>query len=342
MALSLVNCKLGSNGGSITLPGAGKSGLHDLFGKGKCIDSEGGDIDTEYRNWEPVDYSSWLPKELPDRRIRYGSDTQHFAELRIPKTDKLRSANGYPVLVVIHGGAWRSDSPLSQTAPLAEALTGLGLVTWNIEFRRLGNTGGGYPNTPLDAGLAVDYLRTLAPEYNLDLSRVIILGHSSGGHLALWTSSRHKIDPASSLYVADPLPIKGVISLGSIANMQMAYEGGRADMLTFLGVETTQEAELLYPNISPYLLLPTGVPTSHFVGAHDDAWRINGLKQYSDESIAQGTPSHNFVLEGAREYDLIDPCSPAWPTLVQEVFWVMDEQPPNTNLNKSKFCPLTR
>ena len=343
MALAFVNCKTGGEGSS-ALPGGGKFNLSDLFGKGKgkITAPELGDIDTEYQNYVALDFRSWLAKERADRRIPYGVERPNFADLRIPKNDKLKTADGYPVLVVIHGGSWAVGATLDQTDPLAEALTDFGIVTWNIEFSRLGNTGGGYPLTFLDVGEAIDYLRTLAPKYNLDLSRVLLMGHSSGGHLALWSAGRHKIDPSSPLYVADPLPVKGVISLGGIANMQMAYEGGRADMWTFLGVTTAADAEALYPNASPFLLLPTGVPTSNFVGSRDDAWRINGLHQYTEQSIALGTPSHVYDAPGGSEFDLIDPCSPAWPTIVQELFWLLGEPVPDTDLTKSKFCPLNK
>ena len=362
VALAFVNCKTGGEGSS-ALPG-GKFNLHDLFdkfgkgkGKDKCTEvAEGGDIDTEYRHWGTQDPRSWLPRELPDARITYKnsnflySDQQtHYADIRIPKNDKLRTAAGYPVMVVIHGGAWRSQTTLDRLSPLAEALTDFGIASWNIEFSKLGNTEGppnftqhgGYPGSFLDVGEAVDYLRTIAPEYNLDLSRVIILGHSSGGQLALWAASRHKIDPSSPLYVADPLPIKGVVSLAGIADMEYALNvGNRVDILTYLAVASNTDAALLFPSTSPYQMLPNGVRTSHLVGTDDNQWRIDAIHNYVNQVITLGGEAHATDLEGASEIDVLDPCSPAWPTLVREVFWVLGEQPPCGSLNKSKFCPV--
>ena len=341
MALAFVNCKTGGEG-SIALPGGGKFNLSDLFGKGKgkITEPELGDIDTEYKNWESEDYRTWLAKEMPDHRIVYGNDQVNYADLRIPKNDKLKTAAGYPVALLLHGGAWQATRPLERTAPLAEALTDFGIVTYNLEYRRLGNPGGGYPGSFQDIGRAVDFLRVLAPEYNLDLSRVIFVGFSSGGHLALWAAGRHKIDASSPLFVEDPLPLKGVVALAAIANMQVAYDGGRDDQWTFLDVTTAQDAAQRYPYTSPYHMLPTGVPTTHIVGDLDNQWRINGIHQYVDKSIELGTEARVSDLIGAGEQDVADPCGPAWPTIAQEVFWALGEPMPDTDLTKSKFCPI--
>ena len=303
--------------------------------------SPGGYIDTAFQNYGAQDYINWLPREMPDARIAYLNNfSLAYGDLRIPKTNRLRTTAGYPVMVVLHGGGWSQLITLDCIAPFAEALTDFGIATWNIEFRRLGNPEGGYPGTLQDVGAAIDYLRVLAPEYNLDLSRVIVLGHSSGGHLALWAAGRHTIPSTSPLYVANPLPIKGVVDFGGIANMETAYAGGRADMWTFLGVTTTVEADLLYPTVSPYHMLPIGVPTSHFVGSLDAQWRIDGIHQYADEAIALGTEAHVYDTPGANEFDLIDPCGPAWPTIVTEVHWILEAPQPTGNLNRSKFCPV--
>jgi len=346
MALSLVNCKTGGESGA--LPGGGKFNLSDLFGKGKgkITEPELGDIDTEFRNWESQDTHMWLPKEVPDRRIAYRIDTFTFGDIRIPKNNKLRTAAGYPVMVMIHGGAWAANNSLDSVAPLAEALTDFGIATWNIEFSRLGNSRGGYPGTFQDVGQAVDYLRTLAPEWNLDLSRVVVMGHSSGGHLALWVSSRHKISPSNEeLYVADPLPIKGVVSLAGIPHLEGALiTGGRTDVLTLHGFLPFDPPSILlpyYPSTSPYHMLPTGVTTSHIIGTEDNDWRIAITEWYVDEATTLGGEARINMLNGANHFDVIDPCGPGWPTIVRELFWVLGEQPPSGDLNKSKFCPVT-
>ena len=335
MALAFVNCKTGGEGSSILPGGHGKSGKPNLN-----VGCEGEDIDTAFHNYSAQDTINWIPREMPDARKAYLNNSLTYGDLRIPKDDKLKSADGYPVIIMIHGGGWTQSYSLDYVAPLTEALTGFGIATWNIDFRRIGN-GGAYPRTFQDVGAATDYLRTLAPEWNLDLSRVIVMGHSSGGHLALWVASRANIDPASPLYVANPLPIKGVVSLAGIPNLQRAYEyGGRSDVLTLLGGIDGAAALPLYPNTSPFHMLPTGVPTSHIVGTEDNAWRVEITHEYVNQAIALGGEAHIDVPVNANHFDVIDPCGPAWPTIVQEVFWALGEQLPDGNLNKSKFCPV--
>ena len=345
VALAFVNCKTGGEGSS-ALPGAsGKSGLFGLFGKGKCNDDLG-DIDTTYAGFTAEDPNTWLTRNVADHRIKYGTDPLNFADLRLPKDDRLKSADGYPVMVVIHGGGWNSTRSLDWIGGVAEALTDFGIATWNLEFRRIGNPGGAYPGEFQDVGKAVDHLRVLAPEYNLDMSRVGLIGHSSGGHLVLWAASRHKIDPSSPLYVADPLPIKGVVNLAGIPNLEDAYlEGNRTDTFDLLNLNSADPtgsytlAQPLYPSTSPYHMLPIGVRTSSIIGDLDNAWRIGITQQYHDAAIAGGDDAKWTLMPGMSHWDTPDICGPGWPTMVQEVHWVLDAPPPTGDLNKSRFCP---
>jgi acetyl esterase/lipase len=113
-------------------------------------------------------------------RIAYGSDPLQVGDLRLPA-----GVGPYPVAVVIHGGCWSNFFGLDLMDDMSDALTAAGVATWNIEYRRIGDPGGGFPNTLIDVGMAVDKVRDLAPMYHLDLSRVITVGHSAGGHLGL-------------------------------------------------------------------------------------------------------------------------------------------------------------
>ena len=121
----------------------------------------------------------------PAATIAYGAAAQQVADLRKPA-----GKGPFPVAVVIHGGCWRSDfdNRLSMSA-FAEALCKRGFATWNIEYRRLGDQGGGWPGTFEDVAGAIDKLAGVAAEHQLDLSRVVIVGHSSGAHLALCAAS---------------------------------------------------------------------------------------------------------------------------------------------------------
>src|SRR5436190_1546962 len=96
-----------------------------------------------------------------DARLRYGPEPLHFGDLRLPKGD-----GPHPVVVVLHGGFWRAAYGLEHIGHLCAALTGAGMATWSIEYRRIGNPGGGWPGTFQDVALAAKYVRELAPTYN--------------------------------------------------------------------------------------------------------------------------------------------------------------------------------
>src|SRR5512140_3647785 len=102
-----------------------------------------------------------------DARIPYGADTNQFGELRVP-----RSAAPHPVVVNIHGGFWRARYDLLHAGHLCAALTGAGFATWNLEYRRVGNPGGGWPGSLEDLTLGFQLLPKLAEQYRLDLGRV--------------------------------------------------------------------------------------------------------------------------------------------------------------------------
>jgi len=136
-----------------------------------------------------------LPSRAPQLREAYGADSLQFGELRLPRM----GLGPFPVAVVIHGGCWtKGFATLRNTAAVASALADEGIATWNVEYRQMGDPGAGWPNSFLDVGAAVDHLRALAKAWPLDLTRVVVLGHSAGAHLALWAAARPRL-PRSSI-----------------------------------------------------------------------------------------------------------------------------------------------
>ena len=130
-----------------------------------------------------------LPSLPADYRISYGTDENQFGDLRVPP-----GPGPHPLAILIHGGCWKADfATLRDLAPMADALKIQGVATWNIEYRRLSQPGSGWPGTYLDVGKAVDYVRTIAAENHLDLANAIVLGHSAGGHLAMWVAARSRL-----------------------------------------------------------------------------------------------------------------------------------------------------
>src|SRR5262245_30581153 len=146
-----------------------------------------------------------------DHRIQYGKGPLQFGDLRLPKGPGL-----HPVAIIIHGGCWMSEYGLSYMGHLSAALAEAGVATWNLEYRRIGDEGGGWPGTFQDVAEGTDYLRTLAKGYPIDLNRAIALGHSAGGHLVLWLAARKNLPKDSPLYVPEPLPLRGIVGMASI------------------------------------------------------------------------------------------------------------------------------
>ncbi|MCM3393092.1 alpha/beta hydrolase [Cytobacillus oceanisediminis] len=120
-------------------------------------------------------------------KIYYGEHESQFGVLRMPE-----NSNSCPVIVLIHGGFWQARYNLEENNPIADDLTHKGYATWNIEYRRVGEEGGGWSGTFNDVINAVNHLLKLYESYPIDLSRVVVIGHSAGGHLALWLASRIK------------------------------------------------------------------------------------------------------------------------------------------------------
>jgi acetyl esterase/lipase len=150
-----------------------------------------------------------------DARISYGTGAFQFGDLWMPPA--LPSARGpVPVVAFLHGGWWQSAYDLAYAGELCAALRAEGIAVWSIEYRRVGDTGGGWPATFQDAAAGFDYLTVLAKSHPLDLGRVVGMGHSAGGHLAFWLAGRHHVPEGSELHTAASAPgpkLHGVIAL---------------------------------------------------------------------------------------------------------------------------------
>jgi acetyl esterase/lipase len=238
-----------------------------------------------------------------DARIKYGNAPQQFGDLRLPK-----GAGPHPVAIVIHGGYWRSAYGLEHIGHLCAALTRAGVATWSLEYRRIGDPGGGWPATGNDVLRGAEYLRTLARSYPLDLTRVVAVGHSAGGQLALWLAAQHKI------------PLRGVVSLAGVADLRRAWELGlsRGVVAELLG-GTPQEQPERYHQASPIELLPLGVPERLLHGTRDDVVPIELSRRFQAAAAAAGDDARLTELPNAGHFDLIDPRTNAWAQVQDSV-----------------------
>lgn len=258
-----------------------------------------------------------LPAKPATVRLPYGNTPQQFADLRLP------GGNGpFPVVVIIHGGCYGDYADVTYTAPLATALTAEGWATWNLEYRREQEPGGGWPGTFLDAGHGVDALRQAATKHPLDLQHVVIIGHSAGGQLALWTAARKRVPPATEVSMPDPLPIRGAVSIAGIVDMRAFAEYGRGPCgerhIRVMG-GTPAEQPARYALVDPAELLPLGVPQALIWGGDDQVVPESLFTDYEFRARVSGDRVEIITVPGAAHHDLCAPATPAWSKLVAAI-----------------------
>lgn len=257
-----------------------------------------------------------LPAKPADYILKYGNKPSQFGELRVPP-----GKGPHPVVVLIHGGCWEQRyASLRDLAAMADALKAAGIATWNIEYRRLGEPGAGWPGTFLDVGTAIDHLRSLAKPYRLDLNRVVVLGHSAGGQLAHWSGARAKLSPTSAVYVRHPFKPRGIINLVGRMNMSAgieAYEELCRDRVVhkLLGgaPETVPDR---YHDASPIDLLPLHVPQILIWDDHEDFVPAPLLKSYVTAARRAGDRVEVIEIRNAGHFEAASPLSHAWPRVL--------------------------
>lgn len=265
-----------------------------------------------------------LPHGEPDERIAYGRDSSEYGELRVPP-----DGASHPVVVLIHGGCWRADfASASSIAAIAEALRDDGIATWNIEYRRLHQSGGGWPGTYLDVANGVDYLRTIAKRHSLDLSRVVVVGHSAGGHLAMWTAARHRLAAGTPLYRANPLPIRGVVDLSGTPDMSFDPDGmagacGEPTIHNLLGGTPAQVPER-YAQVSAIDMLPLGLPQALIWGALDDQLPVSLAERYTRVARQSGDVVRLVVDSTSGHFETASPLTPTWPAVRSAIRAMLD------------------
>jgi acetyl esterase/lipase len=223
---------------------------------------------------------------------RYGPHRQNRADLYVP-----RDGDGpHPVVVLVHGGYWRAMYGKIVMKPLAADLVRRGYAAWNIEYRRIGRRqGGGYPNTFDDVGAAIDHLASVGDE-RLNMDDVTFLGHSAGGHLALWAASRDgSVEPARVIAQA---PITNLVSAGQPAHVLMGGE--------------PREVPDRYAQCDPMQLLPVGKPLLLVHGADDATIPIQRTREYLAAAAEAGDDVELIEPAPGGHRSHIDPRSAAW------------------------------
>ena len=274
-----------------------------------------------------------MPEPPPIKPIRlpYSPEYLQFGDLYLPER-----AGPYAVIPLIHGGYWRARYDLTLMHGLAEDLARRGYAAWNIEFRRVGDKGGAWPGTFLDVARSVDYLRVFAPRYQLDLQRVVPIGHSAGGHLAFWLAARPRIaanSPVAGSSViehegeqATSLPLAGAISLAGVLDLETAWRLHLSNdaVVELLGAKFPNAPER-YVAASPAAMLPLGVPQILIHGTRDSHVPIEISRDYAAKAKSLGDPITYLELEGINHFDVIDPRSTAWEKTVDALQALLQE-----------------
>lgn len=230
-----------------------------------------------------------------DVRLAYGGDPNQFGDLRFPK-----SGGPFAVAMMIHGGFWRAKYDLAHTGHLCAALTARGLATWNVEYRRVGNTGGGWPGTFQDIGTAFRFIPQMAKKYNLDASRVVVMGHSAGGQLALCLAAH---EPA----------VKHVVSLAGVLDLQAAYDQHLSNdaVVEFLGGKPKTVTDH-YRDADPMELSIPKATQWLIHGEGDDVVPPDFSHRYVQTKKPRGEDAHLLEISQAGHFELIDPRTAAW------------------------------
>jgi acetyl esterase/lipase len=233
--------------------------------------------------------------------LRYGADPHQFGDFRLPKTSKTKRP--LPVAMMIHGGFWRAKYDLVHAGHLCAALAKAGVATWNLEYRRVGNPGGGWPGTFEDVTSGFAFLRQASKQHNLDENKIMVLGHSAGGELALCLAAHQR-------------SLRGALSLAGVVDLRRAWELRLSNdaVVEFLG-GTPEKVPEHYHEASPAEAAIAGVPQILIHGAKDDIVPVEMSRTYCGLKKKRGEDVRLIEIADAGHFELIDAQSTAWPSV---------------------------
>jgi acetyl esterase/lipase len=266
-----------------------------------------------------------LPQPAAPRIIAYGRDPLQHVELSMPQ-----GKGPFPVVLLIHGGCWQTEVAKADIMRrMAATLVARGVAVWSVEYRGIDVAGGGYPGTFRDVADAADLLRDEGAKLGLDTDRIVAVGHSAGGHLALWLAGRHRIARESVLSAERPLRLMGVVSQGGLPDLADARTAAAgacgADTVDRLVGPVTASHPTPYADTSPVSLAPLGVPQVMVSGSQDLIAPPRFAEGYAAKARAAGDAVSIVTVPDQGHFELITPGTPAGNAVIDEIVRLLDK-----------------
>ncbi|MFL6707177.1 MAG: alpha/beta hydrolase [Massilia sp.] len=279
-----------------------------------------------------ADYMA-LSGPAPSAIIAYGKAPSQYAELFRPA-----GKGPFPVAVLVHGGCWTKEyGGITQLRSLAGALISQGIAVWNVEYRRVDEAGGGYPGTYQDVNAAIESLGTQAKQQQLDVERVVAIGHSAGGQLVQWLAGRGRIAPTSPLFQPHFLPVRQIISLGGLADLRreeaLIKSSCERDMIDLTGLPSASRPDV-FSDTNAAELMPNGSHTVLITGELDTVSPPRVAHDYAARATAAGDSAEVIILPRASHYDEVAPASPAFELVLPAIRAALGMPPMSPAHNK--------